>query len=142
MYLIGELLCVPCCLMLWVVRVQLDIYDENSNRQNFSKLTFVSFFSLLLHFDCVMTGCIVTVRHYRKNLSGERDKICLFFFIDHWMTVCLYSHVDRYPFDAQYTHTYIYVYNIIVCLSISKLQKNDFFLASAFFCNRRRRTSR
>jgi hypothetical protein len=41
------------------------------------------------------------------------------------MTVCLYSRVDRYPFDAQYT--------IVVWLSIPKLQNNIFFYSFASF---------
>jgi hypothetical protein len=118
MYLIGGIQYVPCCLMLCIVRVQLNIVDENFNSPNISKLTFVLFFFTLIYIYCVITGYIVAVRHCRK-IFQVRDKICLFLFIQQWMTVCLYSSVDRYPFNAHHT--------TVVWLSISKLQNNIFF---------------
>ena len=73
MHLIGELQCVPCCLMLCIVRVQLGILAGKFNRHHFGKRTFVSW-------GVRCSSCII-VRYGqtdRRNLSGERQDLFIF----------------------------------------------------------------
>lgn len=63
-------------------------------------------------------------RERKKEIVQVRDMICLFLFIQHWMTVCLYSSVDRYPIDAYYEL-------LLSAFLTFKLQNNIFFLCSS-----------